>query len=242
MVATGSKMNVGSAVTLGGALIHLFSVCICGKVPTNLWNVSFGLSSSNNKLQQSSPQFWCDDKERMHVPLLRMKRTRPGLLLTKLNLICVICICLLGDVVRWLSELVMKRAQRTGQEQVEKEERQLGKEAVGGGGEKEAEAYRWSADWPADYRNAEKTNGKKVFEPAEVRRAETVPKKNWSVRQMKRVKMGQADRGKVKVRGMIEREIQRKVTDEGETLLSGVPTCQSLTGGFQRAHSATRHQ
>lgn len=36
----------------------------------------------------------------------------------------------------------MKRAQRTGQEQVEKEERQLGKEAVGGGGEKEAEAYR----------------------------------------------------------------------------------------------------
>lgn len=39
-----------------------------------------------------------------------------------------------------------------------------------------------------------------------------------------------------------EGEIQRKVSDEGETLLSDVPTCQSLTGGFQRARSATRHQ
>lgn len=36
----------------------------------------------------------------------------------------------------------MKRAERTEQEQVEKEERQLGKEAVGGGGEEEAEVYR----------------------------------------------------------------------------------------------------
>lgn len=37
----------------------------------------------------------------------------------------------------------MKRARRTGQEQVEKEERELGKEeAGGGGGEKEAAACR----------------------------------------------------------------------------------------------------
>lgn len=40
----------------------------------------------------------------------------------------------------------MKRAQRTEQELAEKEERQLGKGAVGGGGEKEAEVYRWGAD------------------------------------------------------------------------------------------------
>lgn len=60
----------------------------------------------------------------------------------KLNRICVICIGPLGDAARRLSEPVMKRAQRPEQVVVEKEERELGKVAGGGGGEKEAEAYR----------------------------------------------------------------------------------------------------